>query len=198
MITAGVREIEAGTIAMGPKEARTIAAISELNPDCRVSCWCRAKREDLLKAKSYGIKNVHFSVPVSSIHLNSLGKSEAWVIIELRDLLDEFRDSFDFISVGLQDASRADMEFVEFIINSANVYGADRVRLADTVGIWDPVTTYRIIKSLKRKCPDMDLSVHTHNDLGMATANAVAAIKAEQRQSMLVLTGWERERVMPH
>jgi homocitrate synthase NifV len=57
-------------------------------------------------------------------------------------------------------------------------WGAQRLRLADTVGIWEPLRCYEVVGTLRSKLDALELAVHTHNDLGMASANAVAAIRA--------------------
>ncbi len=85
-----------------------------------------------------------------------------------------------YVSVGGEDASRADLDFLVELMTLAKGMGADRFRYCDTLGILNPFTMYENVRYLLARV-DLDLEVHTHNDLGMATANAIAGIKAGAR-----------------
>ena len=189
LIEAGITEIEAGTIAIGGEEAIAIEEIARLSDSCSVSCWSRARREDLHLASDMGVRAAHFSVPVSDIQLRSLGKSRSWALSQIEQLLTEFKDSFDFISVGAQDASRSTADFLDLVVEKSSLFGANRVRLADTVGVWDPMMVYSTVCMIVGKYPDIDISVHTHNDLGMATANAITAFRAGARAVDVTVNG---------
>jgi homocitrate synthase NifV len=82
-----------------------------------------------------------------------------------------------YISVNAEDASRSDMDFLMEFAREAKRAGADRLRYCDTVGILDPFVTYDKIKALIEKV-GIDVEMHTHDDFGMATANALAGVKA--------------------
>jgi homocitrate synthase NifV len=113
---------------------------------------------------------------VSELHLRAWKKDRDWVFRTLAELAAEFRGAFRFLSVGAQDASRADRTFlIEFAL-AAREAGLDRLRLADTVGILNPLQTCDIIGALRAAAPELILEFHGHNDLGMATANTIAAI----------------------
>ena len=83
-----------------------------------------------------------------------------------------------YVSVGGEDASRADLGFLAELMEITRELGGDRFRFCDTLGILDPFTMYAKIRTLRDTVPDLDIEVHTHNDLGMATANAIAGIRA--------------------
>jgi homocitrate synthase NifV len=84
---------------------------------------------------------------------------------------------FRYVSVGAQDASRSDNTLLERFVISAKDAGACRVRIADTVGIWDPRRVWECFGRLRTCVGDtFHLEFHGHNDLGMATANTVAAV----------------------
>lgn len=174
---AGIDELEVGTPAMGPMECRAIQGVRNLNLPTRLTCWCRAVRRDIESAAQCGTGSVHISFPVSSIHLNSMKKNEARILEILEEQVGFARKDFDLVSVGAQDAMRADPEFLEIFIQKARSGGAHRVRIADTVGIATPGTVYRLFNRLSR-ISGIDLEFHAHNDLGMATANAVSAAEA--------------------
>ena len=85
---------------------------------------------------------------------------------------------FAHVSVGAQDASRADPDFLERFVALAADCGSYRVRVADTVGILTPMAAARLIKRLSGVAGALELDFHGHNDMGMATANAVSAAEA--------------------
>ena len=107
----GVPEIEVGTPAMGSEEIAAIRAVVALRLGCRLTAWCRAKREDLDAAAASGVDGVHFSLPTSAIHLRALQKTRGWVIDQIGQLCELARSRFPFVSVGAQDASRASPSF---------------------------------------------------------------------------------------
>lgn len=81
-----------------------------------------------------------------------------------------------FVCVGGEDASRAKYSFLKEVIDIAKELGANRFRYCDTVGILTPHQTYTKVKKLSKL--GLELEMHTHNDLGMATANAIAGLEA--------------------
>ena len=84
--------------------------------------------------------------------------------------------TFGYVSVGVQDASRTDNGFLHEIADVCREAGADRLRLADTVGIWTPSQAGACIGELVEHAGGMEIAIHAHNDLGMATANTLAAL----------------------
>ena len=186
---AGVPELEAGIAAMGGDEIEDIRAINEAAAPARVFTWCRADERDLAAAARCGVAGVHLSWPVSAIHLRAWRKSRRWVFGSLKTLLAEARSRFAFVSVGAQDASRADGAFLAEFACAAAEAGAMRLRLADTVGILHPQRTVELVASLKRLVPALPLEFHGHNDLGMATANTVAALLAGAEAASVTVNG---------
>jgi homocitrate synthase NifV len=174
----GVQELEAGTPAMGRQECRCIRDIVAMRLPCRVSAWCRARREDIDLAADCGLRAVHISVPVSGIQLGAMGKDVAWALDRIAELVPYARRLFDFVSIGAQDASRAEPEFLALLACQAQALGVNRLRLADTVGVWNPLQVGEVFGTLRTAWPDLPLGFHGHNDLGMATANTIAAIAA--------------------
>ena len=174
----GIPELEAGTPAMGETEIEDIRHLADLKLKSRLICWCRATTADLKLAARCGVGGVHISFPVSPLHLRVLGKKNAWVLIRLEEIMAFSRSRFSFVSVGAQDASRADAQFLIRFMKLAHESGADRIRYADTVGILNPVQTWENIQNLRREIPGLRLEFHGHNDLGMATANTVTAAAA--------------------
>jgi homocitrate synthase NifV len=174
---AGIDELEVGTPAMGKIEQEDIREIARLNLPCRLTCWCRARREDIEAAAKCGTGSIHISFPVSSILMKAMKKDESWVLAQLEALLDFARKRFQFVSVGAQDATRAELSFLKTFAEHAFSFGAYRMRIADTVGIATPFSITAMLTELLAS-NKMALEFHGHNDLGMATANAVCAAQA--------------------
>jgi homocitrate synthase NifV len=178
----GVQEIECGIPAMGKEEQASVRALVDLGLNARLITWNRAVISDIQASIDAGVTAVDISLSVSDLHIrHKLGKDRAWVAEQLRVALDFCKAHNLYVSVGGEDASRADLVFVAELMAIASSLGADRFRFCDTLGILDPFTTFDKISSLRARVPELDLEVHTHNDLGMATANAIAGIRAGAR-----------------
>ncbi|HED31395.1 MAG TPA: homocitrate synthase [Prosthecochloris aestuarii] len=173
----GVDELEIGYPAISSEEQRNIQRIVALNLPLRLTSWARAKQKDIECAAKCGTEAVHISFPLSDLYLQLMNKDFSWVEKELERLVKTAKHYFDIISVGGQDATRARPEMLEAFCLAAMNSGADRVRIADTVGVSTPLQISGTIRKLKTLLP-VKLEFHAHNDLGMATANAFTAIEA--------------------
>ncbi|MBT8043104.1 MAG: homocitrate synthase [Kiritimatiellales bacterium] len=173
----GIGEIEAGIPVMGPTEQQDIQAIIALNLPCRITGWCRAALSDLDAAETAGLDAVHLSFPISDHHFRALGKSKNWVFQALEKVLPEALKRFDYVSVGAQDSARADRSQLFAFARRVHELGADRLRIADTVGVLNPFQTQALFEELTAAVPKLELAFHGHNDLGMATANTLAAFE---------------------
>ncbi len=177
----GVGELECGIPAMGKEEQNSVKALVDLGLNARLITWNRAVTADIQASIDSGVKAVDISLSVSDIHIqHKLRKSRNWVKEQLKKALGFAKQHDLYVSVGGEDASRADLGFLVDLMMIARDLGADRFRFCDTLGILDPFSTYDKVKYLADKV-DLDLEVHTHNDLGMATANALAGIRAGAR-----------------
>ena len=178
----GVQELECGIPAMGEEERASIRALVDLGLNARLITWNRAVIGDIDASLACGISSVDLSLSVSDVMIrNKLGKSRAWVKEQLRQALGYAKQHNLYVSIGGEDASRADLNFLAELMGIAHSMGADRFRFCDTLGILDPFTMYEKVRALRSAVPELDIEVHTHNDLGMATANAIAGIKAGAR-----------------
>jgi len=174
----GIHEIEVGTPAIGDFEVENIKQITKLNLDSRITAWCRPKKKDIDLSLESKVDIVHISFPTSKLYLASLNLKEEEVLENLEILITYAKKYFEFISVGAQDASRTNINFLIKFINAANSFGANRIRLADTIGILNPSKTFEIVSTVKPLFKNLFIDFHGHNDLGMATANALSAIEA--------------------
>ena len=92
------------------------------------------------------------------------------------------------VSVGGEDSSRADPDFLLRVVEAVQSAGARRFRFADTLGRLDPFATYDSIARLRAAC-DLEIEIHSHDDLGLATANALAAIRAGATHANTTVNG---------
>lgn len=175
---AGVPEMEIGVPAMGPHEVELIRAITRQDLKARTMVWARMSEVDLREALRCGADIVHLSIPVSDIQIQrKLSKDRNWVLRMLTHYIYRATDAGALVSVGFEDASRADPGFLARAATVAQGAGAVRVRYADTLGILDPFETATRIAALRREI-DIGIEMHAHNDLGLATANTLAAWRA--------------------
>jgi homocitrate synthase NifV len=174
---AGVDEIEAGVPAMGSAECEAIQAVTKALTKSRPVAWCRMKESDVDAAKSTGIGYVHLSVPVSDrqIAVKRAG-SRAAVVARMNRVVAYALDAGLTVSVGGEDASRADQDFVAELAYAAETLGAVKFRYADTLGVLEPFRTFETFERLRRHV-SLDLEFHGHDDLGLATANTLAAVR---------------------
>ena len=178
----GVGEIECGIPAMGPEERAGVKALVDLGLNARLITWNRALVPEIQASIDCGITAVDISLSVSDIMItHKLRKTREWVKEQLRVALGFAKARGVYVSVGGEDASRADVAFLVELMQITHAMGGDRFRFCDTLGILDPFSTYDKVLSLRQAVPELPIEVHTHNDLGMATANAIAGIRAGAR-----------------
>ncbi len=189
LAAAGVPEIEVGTPAMGDDEIAAIRSVVSLNLPLRVMAWCRMTDSDLDAALRSGVEAVNLSIPASSLQLTAkLGISYLEALGRIEKHVSRARRLGLFVAVGCEDASRADPQHLADVLKAATNAGACRLRLADTVGILDPFATFDLVAPLAASA-GIDLEFHAHNDLGMATANTLAAIRAGARHASVTVGG---------
>jgi homocitrate synthase NifV len=174
----GVGEIECGIPAMGREEQQTVRKLVEMDLQARLITWNRALVADIEASLATGVRAVDISLSVSDLHIrHKLGKSRDWVREQLKRALGFAKEHGLYVSVGGEDASRADLDFLVELLEITRAMGGDRFRFCDTLGVLDPFSTLAKVSYLRERV-DLELEVHTHNDLGMATANALAGIRA--------------------
>jgi len=185
----GVQELEVGIPAMGEEEQRAITAILDQGLNAHILGWNRAVISDIAASVSCGLKRVHISVPVSDIQIAVKFQGQ-W-----RKMMERLREAINYalahdlyVSVGGEDSSRADESFLIEAALFAQECGASRFRFCDTVGILDPFSTYQKVNKLTEML-SIPVEMHTHDDLGLATANALAGIKAGAKSVNTTVNG---------
>lgn len=191
LAACGVEQAEAGIPAMGEEERETICRIVSLGLPIRWIAWNRARRSDIDASLSAGVDWAHIALPVSSIQMKAklgagpsevmeLGKAAAGYALE---------KGLD-VSIGFEDASRADLSFLHKLIDAFRREGICRFRYADTLSVHHPGDLHARISELLAGCPpDIELEIHCHNDFGLATANTLAAIQAGAKWASTTVLG---------
>lgn len=188
--------IEAGFPAASAGEAKVVGEIAGRIKDCRVSAFCRGVVRDIELAgealKGAGAGRIEVALPVSDIQREKMNKSRDQ-ILELTEksvaLARKYVSDVQWIGT---DCTRADYEFLRLAFERAIKAGAKTVSVADTVGYATPEEITRLIKYLVGNVSGMEkvtLSIHCHDDLGLATANTLAAVNAGAREAQCTVNG---------
>ncbi|MCG6860397.1 MAG: homocitrate synthase [Chromatiaceae bacterium] len=174
----GVPELEVGVPAMGDDEREGIRAVVSLGLSARLMVWARMFAGDIGSCADLDVAMVDLSLPVSDQQLaRKLGKDRSWALRQIHRQVPAAQDLGLVVCVGAEDASRADPEFLWRVAEAAQAAGAQRFRFADTVGLMDPFSVYERIRDLASIC-DLEIEMHAHDDLGLATANTLTAVRA--------------------
>jgi homocitrate synthase NifV len=186
---AGVDEIEAGTPAIGSREIEEITAIGNVLSHSEPIAWCRMTRADVDCARKTGLKRVNLSIPVSDIQMRAkLKLDRSGILARLREVIAYAVDCGLRVAMGGEDSSRADLDFLLTAIEQASLAGAHRFRFADTLGHMDPFAVHDLFTRLRRET-DLELEFHGHDDLGLATANTLAAIRGGATHASVCVLG---------
>jgi len=177
----GVHQIEAGIPVMGGKEQEAVESICKLGLKASIMGWNRPVIKDIEASLACGCDAVAISISTSDIHIKNKLNTTRGAVLDMMVKATEFaRERVDYISVNAEDASRSDMNYLVEFATEAKKAGADRIRYCDTIGILDPFTTYERVQTVIERA-GVEVEMHTHNDFGMATANALAGVKAGAR-----------------
>jgi homocitrate synthase NifV len=176
----GVHQIEAGVPAAGKEEKDTIAKIIKHRKNAVISTWARLSPSDIQHSIDVRPGLIHVSVPVSHSHIyQKLRKDKDWIVEQLNNCLNLIGKSGIPLSVGFEDAFRAETEFMLTVAKIVLDFGVKRIRLADTVGIATPGLCRTLVKTISEQLDGKaELGIHAHNDLGMAVANTIESAKA--------------------
>lgn len=173
----GIPELEVGIPAMGNEECRSIRALSGVVKKAKLMVWARMTEHDIALSRDLGVHRIDLSIPVSDQQIrNKLQRDRQWVLAQIPHHVHMAQQAGLEVCIGGEDSSRADIEFLMQVIDCAEEAGARRFRFADTVGIMEPFGLYETMRSL-RSITDLEIEIHAHDDLGLATANSLAAVR---------------------
>jgi 2-isopropylmalate synthase len=193
----GVDIIEAGFPVSSPGDFRSVVEVSKAVTESTVCALSRAVKGDI-DAAGEALKfakrpRIHTGIGASDIHIKHKFNSNRDAIIEQAiDAVKHARNLVDDVEFYAEDAGRADLAFLARLTESVIKAGATVVNLPDTTGYVLPNDMFDRINYLMNNVPNVDkaiLSMHNHNDLGMATANTIAGIRAGARQVEVTING---------
>jgi 2-isopropylmalate synthase len=197
----GVDVIEAGFPAASPDDLAAVRAIAEevghADKPPIICALARASREDIDLAWE-GVRHaakprIHTFLATSELHMkHKLGMSRAQVIEKVRTTVRRARSLCEDVEFSPEDAGRSDPEFLYEVLDEAVRAGATTLNIPDTVGYTMPDEYGALIAGILQRVPGMDrviLSVHCHDDLGLATANTLAGLRAGARQAEVAVNG---------
>lgn len=191
----GVDVIEVGFPASSSEDFASCVAVSKILKRASIAALCRCNKEDIKKAYA-SIKDalkprLHVFIATSDIHLKSKLHITQSECIQLIDEHTRYAKSLtDDIEFSFEDASRTDIEFLIKCSKTAVNAGATTINFPDTVGYKIPSEMREMISEIKKHLPsNIIISTHCHNDLGLATANTLAAIEAGANQVECTING---------
>jgi homocitrate synthase NifV len=146
-------------------------------------------RADVNAARKTGLKRVNLSIPLSDIQMRAkLNLNRDGVLTRIRDVIAYAVDCGFRVAMGGEDSSRADMDFLLVAVEAAVRAGAHRFRYADTLGNMEPFSVYDDF-TLLGSATSVELEFHGHDDLGLATANTLAAIRGGATHASVCVLG---------
>lgn len=193
----GVDVIEAGFPIASEGDFQAVKAVSRECERSTVAALCRTVEEDIYRA-SEALKHarrprIHTFVATSDIHLEfKLKKTRSEVLAMTRQAIRTARGLVEEVEFSAEDATRSDVDFLCEIFQTAVDEGATVLNVPDTVGYTLPSEFSNLISSIKQRVVgdrNITISVHCHNDLGLAVANSLAAIEAGARQVECTVNG---------
>ncbi|MBC8080057.1 MAG: 2-isopropylmalate synthase, partial [Gorillibacterium sp.] len=180
----GIDRIEAGFPASSPGEVASVGAVSRAIKNASIVGLSRCREQDIDAArealKEAADPTLHLFLATSPIHRKHKLRMEKHQVLETAEAAIRYaRRFFDKIEFSPEDGGRTELDFLCEVVAMAVRAGATVVNIPDTVGYLSPMEYGNIFKVVKQNVPDIEkiqLSCHCHDDLGMATANSLAAI----------------------
>jgi 2-isopropylmalate synthase len=193
----GVDVVEAGFPAASPGEFEGVAAVADATTSVTVAGLARTAREDLDAAaaalRAAPRSRLHVFIATSALHMErKLRLTPEQVLEQVSFAVAYARERADEVEFSAEDATRSDVDFLAAVCRTAIAAGATVVNLPDTVGYALPDGIVRMIEQVRERAPELDdveLSVHCHNDLGLAVANSLAGVAAGATQVECTVNG---------
>ena len=181
---------EVGIPVMGSSELRDLLNLIRDYKEPMLIGWNRGMVSDLEHSARAGFRGVHIGIPTSQAHLKGqLKKDENWVIDTAGKLVEFSKnEGMEVISVSAIDMSRSKIEFLQKYAQALESAGATRLRLSDTVGVFNPEKTREVVLKI-REVSSIPLQMHMHNDFGLSLANMLAGVNAGAEQVQVTVNG---------
>jgi D-citramalate synthase len=186
----GVDVIEAGFAAVSEGELEAVKMIADAGLSAEICSASRGVKSDIDAVAKVGADSIHLIIPVSDLHIEEkLRKTREQVLKITRDMVSYAKDYGLVVELSAEDATRADFEFLKKVFATGIEAGANRVVACDTVGVLTPERSYQFYGDLRKSLLVPVVSVHCHNDFGMAVANTVAGLSAGANQFHATING---------
>jgi 2-isopropylmalate synthase len=193
----GVDVIEAGFPIASEGDFRAVKAVAAQCRRATVAALCRTVEQDVVRAgealREAAHPRIHTFVATSDIHLqHKLKKSRSEVIAMTRSAVRLARTFTNEVEFSAEDATRSDVDFLCEVLAVAIAEGARVINIPDTVGYTTPTEFAELIRTVRERVvrdSDVIISVHCHNDLGLAVANSLSGIEAGARQVECTING---------
>ncbi|HEV8595156.1 MAG TPA: homoaconitate hydratase [Thermoplasmata archaeon] len=175
----GVHIMDVGIPVVSKEEARGVKAVANAGLDATILAACRAVRKDVEACIDCGVDEVSIFIACSDLHLKYKLNMTREQVLEAAVREVEFAKAHGVaVTFVTEDTFRADLDYVTTLYNACIDAGATRVVLSDTIGIMTPAGMHWYLGEIKKRFKPAQLSVHLHNDFGLATANNLAALEA--------------------
>jgi len=193
----GVDVIEAGFPIASEGDFAAVRAVAAQCRNVKVAALCRTSEQDVARAadalRYASHPRIHTFCATSDIHLeHKLKKSRAEVIEMTRAAVSQARSHAEDVEFSAEDATRSDIDYLCEVLDAAVDAGASVLNVPDTVGYTTPMEYTNLVQQVRERVVrdrDVIISVHCHNDLGLAVANSLAAIEAGARQVECTING---------
>lgn len=174
----GVHQIEAGFPIVSNEERRSVRAIVNENLNADILVLSRTRKEDIDMALDCDVDGIITFMGTSDLHLkHKFKKTRAEILNICINSIEHAKDHGLFVAFSAEDATRTDIDFLKQIYKKAEDYGVDRVHIADTVGAISPQAMAYLVGELKKELKT-EISLHCHNDFGMALSNSISGLLA--------------------
>jgi len=186
----GVDVIEAGFAAVSDGEMEAVKLIANAGLKAEICSASRGTRGDIDAVAKAGADSIHLIIPVSDLHIEAkLKKTREQVLQITRDMVKFAKSCGLIVELSAEDATRADLSYLKEVFKTGIEAGADRVVACDTVGVLTPERSYKLFGDLRDSLTVPVVSVHCHNDFGMAVANTIEALRAGANQFHATING---------
>ncbi len=185
----GVDVIEAGFPSASKGEEKALKDLMSIGLKAEICALTRALKSDIDSAISCDVNSIHTFISTSDVQMKyALNMTPEQVLEAVRNSVEYIKDHGFICEFSPMDATRTRMEFLRRVCKVAEEAGADRINIPDTVGIMCPSSMRKLIESIK-EVVDVPLSVHCHNDFGLAVANSLAGVEGGASQIHVTVNG---------
>ncbi|MEM2972253.1 MAG: 2-isopropylmalate synthase [Candidatus Bathyarchaeia archaeon] len=185
----GVDAIEVGFPSASEGEMKAVKSIAKAGLKAEICALTRVLKSDIDAAMACEVNSIHTFVPTSDVQIKYvLNETREQVLKETEEAIQYIKAHGFICEFSPMDATRTELEYLKKVCAVAQEAGADRINIPDTVGIMNPMSMRNFISELKKtiKAP---ISVHCHNDFGLAVANSLAGVEGGATQVHVTVNG---------